>query len=45
MDGERQGDRSPGSLLDGDSGMNLSRDTESRTAVRKKRSNIQHESR
>lgn len=33
MEGERQGEMSPGSLLAGDSGRNLSRDTDSRTAV------------
>lgn len=33
VEGDRQGDMSPGSLLAGDSGINLSRDTVSRTAV------------
>lgn len=33
VEGERQGDRSPGSLLTDDSGINLSSDTDSRTAV------------
>lgn len=36
MEGERQGEMSPGSLVDGDSGMNLSRDTDSSTAVKHK---------
>lgn len=38
MEGERQGEMSPGSLVDGDSGMNLSRDTDSSTAVKHKSS-------
>lgn len=37
MEGERQGEISPGSLLWGDSGINLSKDTDSSTAEGKVR--------